>query len=92
MGSATTAVAAWVAAGMPRNKIVLGVASYGYAWRVRKRDAYSYGTTIASNPIFDSNDPAYVRLIIFLKLTNEILLNQTWRYLGWIERHLELQK
>jgi chitinase len=52
-GSATTAVASWEAAGMPKDKIILGVASYGRAWSVKKSDAYSSGITIASDPPFD---------------------------------------
>lgn len=56
-GSATSAVASWVAAGMPKYKIVLGVASYGRAWSVKKSDAYSSGNTIASNPKFDKMHP-----------------------------------
>lgn len=59
-GSATTAVASWVAAGMPKNKIVLGVATYGRAWSVKKSLAYSSGITIASNPPFDAAHTPYV--------------------------------
>lgn len=68
-GSATTAVASWVAAGMPKDKIILGVASYGRAWSVKKSDAYSSGITIASNPPFDSAHTPYVLFInVFLPI------------------------
>jgi len=53
-GSATSAVAAWNAAGIPKNQIVLGTASYGHSFIVKKSDAYSSGTTLASYPPFDA--------------------------------------
>ncbi|KAG9316849.1 glycoside hydrolase superfamily [Chiua virens] len=39
-GSAVSAVKAWTAAGMPVDKIVLGVASYGHSFRVAPSDAF----------------------------------------------------
>lgn len=53
-GSATSAIAAWNAAGIPKNQIVLGTASYGHSFIVKKSDAYSSGTTLASYPPFDA--------------------------------------
>ena len=38
-GSAVSAVTAWTAAGMPSNKIILGVASYGHAFSVSQGNA-----------------------------------------------------
>ncbi|KAJ7752839.1 chitinase [Mycena maculata] len=44
-GSAVSAVSAWTAAGMPKDQIVLGVASYGHSFRVAKSDAFVTGST-----------------------------------------------
>ncbi|KAF7355625.1 Chitinase [Mycena sanguinolenta] len=60
-GSAVDAVAAWTAAGMPLDKIVLGVASYGHSFSVAKSDAFVKGskTQLALYPPFNaSNAPA----------------------------------
>ncbi|KAF7332372.1 Nuclear elongation and deformation protein 1 [Mycena kentingensis (nom. inval.)] len=40
-GSAINFVSAWVDAGFPANKIVLGVAAYGHSFHVAKADAYA---------------------------------------------------
>ncbi|KIK80302.1 glycoside hydrolase family 18 protein, partial [Paxillus rubicundulus Ve08.2h10] len=60
MGSAVSAVKAWHAAGMPLNKIVLGVPSYGHSFRVSPSDAFVSGskTELAAYPKFNaSNKP-----------------------------------
>ncbi|KAJ6515538.1 glycoside hydrolase family 18 protein [Mycena sanguinolenta] len=59
-GSAVDAVAAWSAAGMPLDKIVLGVASYGHSFSVAKSDAFVNGSAqLALYPPFNaSNSPA----------------------------------
>ncbi|KAI0071538.1 glycoside hydrolase [Panus rudis PR-1116 ss-1] len=41
VGSAVSAVKTWTAAGMPANKLVLGVASYGHSFSVSESDAYA---------------------------------------------------
>ncbi|OJA17532.1 hypothetical protein AZE42_11931 [Rhizopogon vesiculosus] len=58
-GSAVSAVKAWSDAGMPVNKIVLGVASYGYSYSVSPSDAFvSHTKTLAAYPAFNaSNQP-----------------------------------
>ncbi|KAF8897787.1 glycoside hydrolase superfamily [Infundibulicybe gibba] len=57
-GSATSGVAAWHKAGMPLNQIVLGVASYGHSFRVRKSAAFVNGTSdiLKPYPAFDATD------------------------------------
>jgi chitinase len=40
-GSAVSAVKAWIAAGIPANQLVLGVASYGHAFNVTESSAFS---------------------------------------------------
>ncbi|KAF9463284.1 chitinase [Collybia nuda] len=60
-GSAVSAVKQWNAAGIPLKQLVLGVASYGHSFRVRKADAFKSGssTTLASYPPFNAtNQPA----------------------------------
>ncbi|KAF9462447.1 endochitinase [Collybia nuda] len=56
-GSATSAVSAWTAAGMPFNQIVLGVPAYGRSYRVAPVDAFVKGsnTTLALYPFYDMN-------------------------------------
>ncbi|KAG1854381.1 glycoside hydrolase family 18 protein [Suillus tomentosus] len=58
-GSADSAVKAWSNAGMPVDKIVLGVASYGHSYSVSPSDAFLSGTkTLAAYPAFNSaNQP-----------------------------------
>lgn len=57
-GSAVSAVKKWNAAGIPLNQLVIGVASYGHSFRVRKANAFKSGSTtvLAAYPPFDSND------------------------------------
>ncbi|KAI9571660.1 glycoside hydrolase family 18 protein [Boletus coccyginus] len=60
VGSAFSAVKAWTAAGMPVNKIVLGVASYGHSFSVPPNDAFVTGskTELMAYPKFNaSNQP-----------------------------------
>ncbi|KAF9227049.1 glycoside hydrolase, partial [Gyrodon lividus] len=60
VGSAVSAVKAWGAAGMPANKIVLGVAAYGHSYSVSPSDAFVRGskTELAAYPAFNaSNQP-----------------------------------
>ena len=56
-GSAMSAVQAWKKAGMPLNKLVLGIPSYGHSYRVRKQNAYvnGVGGQLALYPKFDAN-------------------------------------
>ncbi|KAH7906170.1 glycoside hydrolase family 18 protein [Hygrophoropsis aurantiaca] len=59
-GSAVSAVRTWGAAGMPANKIVLGVASYGHSFSVPPTDAFVPGSTtqLMAYPAFNaSNQP-----------------------------------
>lgn len=63
-GSAVSAVAAWTAAGLPSNKIVLGVPAYGHSYTVTQSTAVAgstlnlYTTFDKTNiPIGDSWDP-----------------------------------
>ncbi|KAF9232667.1 chitinase [Melanogaster broomeanus] len=60
MGSAVSAVKSWTAAGMPADKIVLGVASYGHSFSVSPSNAFADAaqTQLAAYPPFDaSNQP-----------------------------------
>ncbi|KAF8070443.1 endochitinase [Lyophyllum atratum] len=54
-GSAQSALIAWTAAGMPKNRIVLGVPMYGRSYRVARATAFSDDskTTLASFPPYD---------------------------------------
>jgi len=55
-GSAVSAVAAWTKAGFPAHQIVLGVASYGHSFAVKKADALGKGKTLITTfPPFDAN-------------------------------------
>ncbi|KAG2366205.1 glycoside hydrolase family 18 protein, partial [Suillus spraguei] len=62
-GSAVSAIKAWTSAGMPINKIVLGVASYGHSFSVSPSAAFDSGsktpdlagTTLAAYPAFDAS-------------------------------------
>ncbi|KAI0784678.1 chitinase [Abortiporus biennis] len=59
-GSATAAIKAWTAAGIPENQIVLGVPSYGHSFRVPVNDAFTgtNGTgSLVAFPPFDAQDP-----------------------------------
>lgn len=57
-GSAVSAVTAWHAAGVPLEKIVLGVASYGHSFSVNKTSAFVPGSTtqLAAYPTFNASD------------------------------------
>ena len=60
LGSAVSAVQAWTDAGMPANRIVLGVASYGHSFSVLPSDAFVNGseTELVAYPKFNaSNQP-----------------------------------
>ena len=54
-GSAVSGVAQWSAAGMPPNQIVLGVASYGHSFHVKKSDAVSSNGQLNPYPAFDAS-------------------------------------
>jgi len=56
-GSAVSAVAAWTKAGMPYDKIVLGVASYGHSFTVTQTNAIQT-TGLAAYPEFDKANPS----------------------------------
>jgi chitinase len=55
LGSAASAVKAWTEAGMPKNKIVLGVPAYGHSFRVYEKDALK-GENLAEFPSFDKDN------------------------------------
>ncbi|KAG1739311.1 glycoside hydrolase family 18 protein [Suillus lakei] len=56
-GSAVSAVKAWSNAGMPVDKIVLGVPSYGHSFSVKPSDAFVSGTkTLTAYPAFNSSN------------------------------------
>ncbi|KAJ4492216.1 glycoside hydrolase superfamily [Lentinula edodes] len=52
-GSAVSAVAAWYTAGMPVEKIVLGVPSYGHSFSVNQTSAFVSSTELAAYPPFN---------------------------------------
>ncbi|KAJ8588526.1 glycoside hydrolase [Rhizopogon salebrosus TDB-379] len=56
-GSAVSAVDAWTEAGMPINKIVLGVASYGHSFSVAPSDTFvsKDSKTLAAYPTFNAS-------------------------------------
>jgi chitinase len=56
LGSALSFVTEWVNAKMPRDKIVLGIPSYGHSYRVRNASATNTDGSLASFPPFDKND------------------------------------
>ncbi|KAH0828078.1 glycoside hydrolase superfamily [Lanmaoa asiatica] len=59
-GSAVSAVKAWTAAGIPVNKIVLGIASYGHSFSVPPSDAFVNGSKtelVAYSKFNASNQP-----------------------------------
>lgn len=57
-GSATSAVNAWVAAGMPAHKIALGVAAYGHSFSVSPHKAFKNGALTSFPPFDKNNQPA----------------------------------
>ena len=56
-GSAVSAVQAWTSAGLPRNKLVLGVASYGHSFLVNESVALTKQGEIAAYPPFEPTQP-----------------------------------
>jgi chitinase len=54
-GSAVTAVKAWISAGIPAQKLALGVAAYGRSYTVDKSAALSNGQ-LAAYPAFDKSN------------------------------------
>jgi chitinase len=58
-GSAVSAVRDWSTAGFPRNRIILGVASYGHSFHVTPSDAIDSSGNVKLYPPFDkSQQPA----------------------------------
>ncbi|KAK7051350.1 hypothetical protein VNI00_004850 [Paramarasmius palmivorus] len=59
-GSAIWSVQKWNSAGIPFNKIVLGVPGYGHAFTVRQKDAFqkNSNTKLTKYPPFDKEDRA----------------------------------
>jgi len=56
VGSATRAVQVWTGAGVPANKLVLGVPSYGHSFSVSAANASSDNfATLATHPGFDAS-------------------------------------
>ncbi|KAK7049968.1 hypothetical protein VNI00_005399 [Paramarasmius palmivorus] len=55
-GSVVSAVKAWSDAGMPLDKIVVGIGAYGHGFTVKKDDAFEKGSTtkLAKYPPFDN--------------------------------------
>jgi chitinase len=51
-GSATDAVKAWMAAGIPANQIVLGVPSYGHSFNVTSANALDTSGNLVNHPPF----------------------------------------
>ena len=56
-GSAVSAVQAWTSAGLPRNQLVLGVASYGHSFLVNKSVALTKQGEVAAYPQFGPEQP-----------------------------------
>jgi len=56
-GSAVSAVQAWTSAGLPRNKLVLGVASYGHSFLVNESVALTEQGEISAYPRFEPTQP-----------------------------------
>lgn len=46
----------WIAAGLPADKLVLGVAAYGHGFRVNSSSALGNGTELAMYPDFNKTD------------------------------------
>ncbi|KAF5385974.1 hypothetical protein D9615_002273 [Tricholomella constricta] len=55
-GSAQSALAAWTDAGMPQDRIVLGVPMYGRSYRVPRNAALPDNSSLASYPPYDINN------------------------------------
>ncbi|KAF9653749.1 glycoside hydrolase family 18 protein [Thelephora ganbajun] len=56
-GSATKAIKAWVTAGFPADKIVLGVPAYGHSYTVSPSNAVDGSGNLAAYPPFTKNPP-----------------------------------
>ncbi|KZV72372.1 glycoside hydrolase family 18 protein [Peniophora sp. CONT] len=54
-GSAEIGIQAWIDAGVPANKLVLGVPSYGHSYTVAKDDALSKQGKLNAYPLFDAS-------------------------------------
>ena len=52
-----SAVQAWTKAGLPKNQLVLGVASYGHSFLVTKSAALTQQGDISAYPRFESTQP-----------------------------------
>ncbi|KAF9261243.1 endochitinase [Marasmius fiardii PR-910] len=58
-GSGVSSVAQWTAAGVPLNKLVLGLPTYGQGFTVNPTDAFKNGSTteLAEHPPFNASNP-----------------------------------
>jgi len=56
-GSAVSAVQAWTSAGLPKNRLVLGVGSYGHSFLVNESVALMEQGKIAAYPQFEPEQP-----------------------------------
>ena len=56
-GSAVSAIQAWTSVGLPRNQLVLGVASYGHSFLVNESVALTEQGEIAAYPRFEPTQP-----------------------------------
>lgn len=56
-GSSVSAVQAWTSAGLPRNQLVLGVASYGHSFLVKESVALTAQGEVTAYPHFEPEQP-----------------------------------